>query len=115
MKAKEVRLMSLIKYLVQYRFSHMGDLIRNSSYSPLKSDKSLKGKTIVISGATSGIGLETARLFAGQGARLICINRDAIKSERLENELKEVFGCEVQTILADFSSFARGLVIYIRN
>lgn len=100
----EVRLMSLLKYLVQYRFSHMGELIRNSKKDPLPCNQDLKGKTVVITGATAGIGLETVKLFAEQGARLICINRSRRKSEELEAYLKETYGCDVQTILTDFSS-----------
>lgn len=99
--------MSILKYLVQYRFSHMAELINNSKNTPLSCDENLNGKNIVITGATSGIGLETARLFAQQGATLILINRNADKSEKLENELKQKFACNVQTILTDFSSLAQ--------
>ena len=96
--------MLLLKYLVQYRFRHMTDLIRNSKATHLTSNENLKGINIVITGATSGIGLETARFFAQKGARLILINRDSEKSEKLMNKLNNEFNCEVQTILADFSS-----------
>jgi len=102
-KKREI-LLSLLKYLIQYRFNHMGEMIRNSRKSPLSCNESLEGKTVLITGATSGIGLETARLFAGLGANLIFVNRDVNKSEKLEGELKEDFGVETKTILADFSS-----------
>lgn len=36
-------------------------------------------KTVLITGASEGIGLETARLYAGEGARLILIARNADK------------------------------------
>jgi len=96
--------MALLHYLTQYRFRHMGELIRNENRKQKFCDKNLKGKTLVLTGATSGIGLETARLFAERGARLICINRDRGKSKILERELRERFGCEIQTLIADFSS-----------
>jgi retinol dehydrogenase 13 len=101
---KEVRLMGLFTYLLQYRFRDMGELIRNERRDPRGSDAGLKGKTVVLSGATSGIGLETARLFAGKGARLICLNRDPRRSAALEEELKRSFDCEIRTITVDFES-----------
>lgn len=96
--------MALLKYLVQYRFRHMGDLIRNDKKLPLVCDKNIKGKTVVLTGATSGIGLATARLFAEKGADLIFVNRDPVKSQQLERELKEKYNSRIRTIIADFSS-----------
>ncbi len=95
--------MGLPGYLLQYRFRDMGELIRNDKKEPLECRKSMRGKTAVISGATSGIGLQTARKFAENGADLICLNRDPEKSRKLENELRENFGCEISTVLVDFS------------
>jgi NAD(P)-dependent dehydrogenase (short-subunit alcohol dehydrogenase family) len=85
----------------------MGELIRNEASEPKASDASLKGKTVVLSGATSGIGLETARLFAGKGARLILLNRDPEKSAALEEELKRAYDCEVRTLRVDFGSLGQ--------
>jgi retinol dehydrogenase-13 len=99
--------MGLFRYLLQYNFRDMGDFLRNEKKPPLECSGGLEGKTVVISGATSGIGLETARLFASKGANLVCLNRDQGKSERLENELRNRFGHSVKTILTDFSSMER--------
>jgi 3-oxoacyl-[acyl-carrier protein] reductase len=44
-------------------------------------DLGLRDKVCVVTGASSGIGLETARRLAGEGARVLMIARDA---ERLE-------------------------------
>lgn len=96
--------MGLIRYLTQYRFRDMGELFRNEKLKPLGCSDSLEGKTVVISGATSGIGLETARLFAEKGANLVCLNRNPKKSAELEAELRENFNCNIQTILVDFAS-----------
>jgi NAD(P)-dependent dehydrogenase (short-subunit alcohol dehydrogenase family) len=82
----------------------MADFLRNEKKPPAECSGSLEGKTVIISGATSGIGLETARLFASRGANLIFLNRDPEKSERLEKELGDRFGCRAKTILVDFSS-----------
>jgi NAD(P)-dependent dehydrogenase (short-subunit alcohol dehydrogenase family) len=100
-------MMRLIRYLLRYNVRDMADFLRNERSLPRECGGDLRGKTVVISGATSGIGLETARLFASKGASLVCLNRDAGKSERLEKELKDQFGCRIRTILTDFSSLAR--------
>jgi NAD(P)-dependent dehydrogenase (short-subunit alcohol dehydrogenase family) len=41
----------------------------------------VKGKTVVITGASSGIGLETARALAGMGARVVAVVRNRAKAE----------------------------------
>ncbi len=96
--------MSLLKYIFQYRFRDMGDFLRNEKKEPLECSRSLEGKTVVISGATSGIGYQTARLLASKGADLICLNRNPERSELLEKELFDEYSCRIATIITDFSS-----------
>jgi retinol dehydrogenase 12 len=36
----------------------------------------MRGKKCVVTGATSGIGFELARILAGRGARVVCVGRD---------------------------------------
>src|SRR5437868_13114923 len=47
----------------------------------------LDGKVAIITGATSGIGEATARLFAAEGARLVIAGRSADKGKALAREL----------------------------
>jgi NAD(P)-dependent dehydrogenase (short-subunit alcohol dehydrogenase family) len=47
----------------------------------------LDGKIALVTGATSGIGLETARLFAAEGARLVMHGRDAERLAQVAAEL----------------------------
>ena len=49
----------------------------------------LAGKTAIITGATSGIGEATARVFAAEGARLLIAGRQREKGEVLARELGE--------------------------
>lgn len=57
-------------------------------------------KTVLITGATSGIGLACARKFAANGDRLILTGRKVEKLEAISNELKEK-GTEVLTLRLD--------------
>lgn len=54
----------------------------------------LKGKTVFVTGASSGIGLACARAFAAEGARiLMCARRDE-RLKRLADELGKEYGSE---------------------
>jgi meso-butanediol dehydrogenase / (S,S)-butanediol dehydrogenase / diacetyl reductase len=50
----------------------------------------LTDQVALITGATSGIGKATARLFAEQGAQLVITGRRAELGQRLENEIREL-------------------------
>jgi NAD(P)-dependent dehydrogenase (short-subunit alcohol dehydrogenase family) len=49
--------------------------------------KTLRGKQVVITGAASGIGLETARAFARQGANLVVSDINGTALEGLRHEI----------------------------
>lgn len=53
-------------------------------------DSTLQDKTVVITGATSGIGAEGARSLAAQGARIVFIARDRDRSADLLAKLEAV-------------------------
>ncbi|VDM67947.1 unnamed protein product [Strongylus vulgaris] len=50
-------------------------------------DVDLTGKTFLITGTTSGIGIETARALALKGAHVVMANRNIMRSEALKNKL----------------------------
>jgi NAD(P)-dependent dehydrogenase (short-subunit alcohol dehydrogenase family) len=62
----------------------------------------LKGKRALITGATSGIGLETARMFVSEGARLAITGRNSTSLEAARKEL----GSDVLIIQSDASEVA---------
>lgn len=67
---------------------------------------SLKGKTVAISGATGGIGSILCDYFAYLGANIICLDRNAEKSNKLINKLKEKYPyLYVQHITLDLENF----------
>ena len=47
----------------------------------------LSNRRILITGASSGIGLATAKLFAGEGASLAVLSRARERGERVVREL----------------------------
>ncbi|GAA4119927.1 SDR family oxidoreductase [Aminobacter aganoensis] len=71
----------------------------------------LNGKVAIVTGASSGIGRETARLFARQGARLVLAARGAPALEALATEIR-ADGGQVVAVSGDVrdEAFARALV-----
>jgi NAD(P)-dependent dehydrogenase (short-subunit alcohol dehydrogenase family) len=69
----------------------------------------LQGKVAIITGAGSGIGEATARLFAAEGARVAVVDRDAEGGKRVEKELgpSSLFLAADVTRAADMESMSR--------
>jgi NAD(P)-dependent dehydrogenase (short-subunit alcohol dehydrogenase family) len=67
--------------------------------------KKLDSQVVVITGATSGIGLATARLAMQRGARLVLTARNEDALARLQRELTEAGG-RVATVTADVADEA---------
>src|SRR5262249_28137348 len=64
----------------------------------------MKGKTVVITGATDGIGLEAAAGLGALGARLVLVGRNQKKGEVVLNALRErVPGIQAQMHYADLA------------
>jgi NAD(P)-dependent dehydrogenase (short-subunit alcohol dehydrogenase family) len=69
---------------------------------------SLRGKTALITGPTSGIGEVTARTLAGLGAGLILLGRNPAKLEALRLSIQEQTpGAQASVFSADLSSMAQ--------
>lgn len=67
----------------------------------------MQGKTVVITGATGGIGLETARGLAKLGARVAIVARSRPRGEAAIAEIKQtVPDAQLELALADLSSLA---------
>jgi len=64
----------------------------------------LDGKVCIITGATSGVGYETAKRIAQAGAHLVLVNRNAEKAESLKAELTALSNARVDLVHADFSN-----------
>lgn len=83
-------------------FTRLGFELRQRLYewTPLERLR-LDGKTALVTGATSGLGLETAHLLAGQGAHVSVVGRDPERTERTSRALPHA-----EAFVADLSSLA---------
>jgi NAD(P)-dependent dehydrogenase (short-subunit alcohol dehydrogenase family) len=63
-----------------------------------------RDKVVVITGASSGVGLETARQLAGQGAEIVMIARDQARGEHARSQVAEAAaGKPPLLLMADLS------------
>lgn len=96
----------LLELLVVPSFTQLGFAVRSRLFRwrPAESD-SLAGRTIVITGPTSGLGREAAGSFARMGARLVLVGRDAKRLEATVGELRTGSpGAEIGWVVADMAS-----------
>jgi NAD(P)-dependent dehydrogenase (short-subunit alcohol dehydrogenase family) len=63
----------------------------------------LDGKAVLLVGASTGIGVEAARVFAAEGARLVLSARSGDALESLADELRGA-GSEVRVVVGDVTS-----------
>lgn len=95
------------KYLKEYKVSNIRAMIRNGKSKPEIYSDDLKGRLVVISGTTSGIGGYTARKYAAHGADLLCLNRNEEKSKAFCAEIFSKYRVQCNYHIADFSSMAQ--------
>ncbi|MEM8858592.1 MAG: SDR family NAD(P)-dependent oxidoreductase, partial [Chloroflexota bacterium] len=69
---------------------------------------SLKGKTYLITGTTSGTGFEATRILLSKGAKVVMLNRNSKKSDNIIAQLKQELGpdIDVSAIRMDLSDLA---------
>jgi short-subunit dehydrogenase len=89
--------------LFEVNFQKQNQIICKKSRS--KTNKIINMKTdvkyVLITGGTSGIGYELAKLFANDNYNLIIVARTAADLEKTAKELKSEYGVEVLTISKD--------------
>ena len=68
-----------------------------------KSTALMTGKVCVITGATSGVGLEASKRLAEGGAYIVMVCRNRRKAELISAELMSTWNVPVDIVIADFS------------
>ncbi|MBU0937208.1 MAG: SDR family NAD(P)-dependent oxidoreductase, partial [Spirochaetes bacterium] len=99
----------MLQYLKQYNWPDMKQVIENGKRQPLQCSERLDGKLCLITGATSGVGLEAAKTLYAAGADLLLVNRNAGKSEALAVVLRSggTGSGSIQYLTADFSELSQ--------
>lgn len=71
----------------------------------MSAETRMDGKVCLITGATGGIGLETAKALGRLGATVVLVGRDPARTQAAVDAVNQaVAGARVDTILADLSS-----------
>src|ERR1700678_3446234 len=66
-------------------------------------DMLLKGKRALVTGSTSGIGAQCARVLAGEGASVVINGRNADRAAAVTEEIRKVGG-EAKFVLGDVTT-----------
>jgi len=86
-------------------WSNIGYKVRKRSWNPV--DESLTGRTVIVTGATSGLGRAASLDIARLGADLILVGRNPEKTERVRREIAAESGSgKVRLEIADLSLMA---------
>ena len=66
----------------------------------------------LITGGSSGIGLELAKIMAGKGHTVVLVSRDKAALESAAAMLAKTYGVEVEIVVSDLSIAGSGLELY---
>lgn len=79
--------------------------IANARKEQKTTDARMDGRLCIITGATSGVGLQAAHRLSEGGAHLVLVCRNPEKARGVQAALRLEHGNEVEFVTADFSSF----------
>ena len=68
---------------------------------------SMQGKVCVVTGSTSGVGLQAVKRLAGAGADIVMVCRDSAKAGAIGEEMKALHHVRVDIVAADFSDLTQ--------
>lgn len=71
-----------------------------------------EGELALITGASGGIGLELARLFAADGVDLLLVARDVLKLSKVQQELQSKYQVRVIVLPVDLAEESAAQILY---
>lgn len=77
--------------------------LRNSKAEQKVSTSSMENKVVVLTGATSGVGLEALKRLAQGQATIVMVVRNQKKAEEVRNTVLANFNVSIDIVIADFS------------
>ena len=84
----------------------MGDWDRNTTTDEVLAGHDLSGRRVVITGTSSGLGVESARALSARGAAITMLARDAAKNEAAAKTVREaVPEADLETRVVDLTRF----------
>ena len=87
-------------------YSRLGLAVRKRLGSWPADPPRMDGKVVLVTGASSGLGRESARQLAGLGAHVKALTRDSDRSTKLARELARESGGQVSGVTCDVSDLA---------
>jgi hypothetical protein len=72
----------------------------------------LKGKTALVTGASSGLGIDFARELASRGCNLILVARREDRLQAVQQEIQQTFGVNVENIVLDLGAPEAAAALY---
>jgi dehydrogenase/reductase SDR family member 12 len=96
----------LLEITIVASFSRAGYALRRRLWGwTVPPDAALAGRTVLVTGPTSGLGRATATALAGLGARVVLVGRSAERLEKVRAELTAAHGEDrFPTVVADMGS-----------
>lgn len=96
---------TLVKEELQMRYKLPDELIflQNRKTEQKKSLASMEGKVCVVTGSTSGVGLEAVKRLAQGGAHIVMVCRNLKKAEAIRSEITNTWKVKIDIVISDFS------------
>ena len=93
--------------MAKYRLPDELVFLQNARATQKTTTASMAGKVCVVSGSTSGVGLEAARRLAQGGAHIVMLARNPDKAEQVRSQIQAQFPVQVDIVLVDFTDLGQ--------